>query len=45
MFYLRGVGQLAGKLLSWDENGVKVDSLIFGEMTLNPEVISSVQFR
>ena len=25
--------------------GVKVDSPIFGEMTLNPEAISSVEFR
>ena len=45
IFILRGVGRLTGKLLAWDEKGVKIDSPIFGEMTLNPEVISSVQFR
>ena len=45
IFILRGVGRLTGKLLAWDEKGVKVDSPIFGEMILNPEVISSVQFR
>ena len=45
IFILRGAGRLTGKLLAWDEKGVKVDSPIFGEMTLNPEVISSVQFR
>ena len=45
IFNLRGVGHLTGKLLDWNENGVKVNSPIFGEMTLSPKAISSVQFR
>ena len=45
VFYLNGVGRLTGKLIEWGEKGVRVDSQIFGEIILNPEVVSSVQFR
>ena len=45
VFYLNGVGRLTGKLIQWNEKGVKVESKVFGEIILNPGVVSSVQFR
>ena len=42
---LGGEGRVTGEILEWSAKGVRVRTSIFGEMTLDPAVISSVQFR
>jgi hypothetical protein len=45
IFYLYGVGRLAGKLISWDADAVTIESPTLGRLKLKPEVISHIQFR
>ena len=42
---LGGVGRLSGDLLEWGEEEVRIKSPLFGEMAVDPAVITSVQFR
>ena len=44
-FMLGGVGRLTGDLLEWNEEGVRIKSPLFGGITVDPAVITSVQFR
>ena len=44
-FILGGVGRLTGDLLEWNEEGVRIKSPLFGGITVDPAVITSVQFR
>ena len=44
-FILGGIGRLTGDLLEWNEEGVRIKSPLFGGITVDPAVITSVQFR
>jgi hypothetical protein len=44
-FTLGGVGRLTGDLLGWSEKKVTIKSPLFGEIEVNPAVITSIQFR
>ena len=45
LFNLGPIGRVTGQLLDWHSDGVKIKSPLFGELTLDPAVITSVQFR
>lgn len=42
---LGGEGRITGEILEWNAKGVLVRTSLFGEVTLDPTVVSSVQFR
>ena len=42
---LGGEGRITGEILEWNAKGVLVRTSLFGEVTLDPAVVSSVQFR
>ena len=44
-FHLGAAGRITGQLMDWGEKGVRVRSPLFGIITLDPGVITAVQFR
>jgi len=44
-FTLGGIGRLTGVLLGWNEKKVTIKSPLFGEIEVDPAVITSIQFH